>query len=279
MLFIDYVIAGEDFLFAALDLFSPFERRQNAIHARIFVGRLVGRAADDERGAGFIDQDGVDFVDDCEVMTTLHAIGAVELHVVAQVVEAELVVGAVGDVGPVGGAALGVIEIVHDHTNGEPEKFVDFAHPLGVAFGQVVVDRDHVHAVACQRIQVAGESGDQGFAFTGLHFGDLALVQHHAAYQLHVKMPHLQYPAAGLTHHGEGFGQNLAQHQLFFRGAFLGVVDAFQASGDAGAKFQGLGTQLVVRQSLRRRLKEPGLFDHGPHPLDHALVAGSEYLG
>jgi len=35
----------------------------------------------------------------------------------------------------------------------------------------------------------------------------------------------------------------------------------------------------VVRQSLRSRLKEPGLFDHGSHPLDHALVAGSEYLG
>ena len=130
---------------------------------------------------------------------------------------------------------------MHDHADGQPEKLVDLAHPLGIAFGQVVVDRDHVHAMARQGIQVAGQSGDQGLAFAGLHFGDLALVQHHAADQLHVKMPHLQYPAAGLAHHGEGLGQNLVQHHFFFRDAFFGVVDAFQAGGDAGAELQGFG--------------------------------------
>jgi len=48
-------------------------------------------------------------------------------------------------------------------------------------------------------------------------------VEDHAAYQLHVKMPHLQYPAAGLAHYGEGLGQNLVQYHLFFRDAFFGV--------------------------------------------------------
>ena len=30
----------------------------------------------------------------------------------------------------------------------EPEELVDAAHPLGVALGEVVVDRDDVHAAA-----------------------------------------------------------------------------------------------------------------------------------
>jgi len=97
------------------------------------------------RGAGFVDQDGVNFVDDGVVMATLHAILQIELHVVAQVVEAELVVRTVGDVGGVGGTALFVVEVMHDHADGQAEEAVELAHPFRVALGQVVVDCDHVH--------------------------------------------------------------------------------------------------------------------------------------
>ena len=44
-----------------------------------------------------------------ELMAALDAIGQVVLHVVAQIVETEFVVGAVGDVGGVGVAALLVV--------------------------------------------------------------------------------------------------------------------------------------------------------------------------
>src|ERR1700677_4621496 len=106
--FIDHVIAGEDLLFAALDLFPLFERRQDAVHAGILVRGLIGGAADDQWGAGFIDENRVDLIDDREVVSALHAISMVKLHIVAQIVKTELVVGAVGDVGAIGGAALGI---------------------------------------------------------------------------------------------------------------------------------------------------------------------------
>ena len=101
VLLVDHEVAGEDFVFAqaAIDLLAQLQRRDDAIHLVVLVGGLFALAADDERGAGLVDQDGIDLVDDAEVMTTLHAILQVELHVVAQVVEAEFVVGAVGDVG------------------------------------------------------------------------------------------------------------------------------------------------------------------------------------
>ena len=51
------------------------------------------------------------------------------------------------------------------------------AHPLGVALGQVVVDRDDVHAFTGQGVEVGGQRPDQGLALTGAHLGDVAQVQ------------------------------------------------------------------------------------------------------
>jgi hypothetical protein len=41
-----------------------------------------------------------------------------------------------------------------DNADAHPEQPVDLAHPLGVALGQVIVDRDDVDTVAGQRIQI-----------------------------------------------------------------------------------------------------------------------------
>ena len=65
------------------------------------LGRVGHAAADDERRAGLVDEDRVDLVDDREVVAALHLVGERRRHVVAQVVEAELVVRAVRDVGRV----------------------------------------------------------------------------------------------------------------------------------------------------------------------------------
>ena len=73
----------------------------------------------------------------------------VDGHVVPQVVEAELVVGAVGDVGGIGGLALGRADhAVDDQAHRQAQEAVDLAHPLAVALGQVVVDGDDVDALA-----------------------------------------------------------------------------------------------------------------------------------
>ncbi len=65
------------------------------------VGTVLGGAGDDQRRARLIDQDGVHLVDDGVEEVALDHVFQAILHVVAQVVEAELVVGAVGDVGGV----------------------------------------------------------------------------------------------------------------------------------------------------------------------------------
>ena len=62
------------------------------------LGRVGQTPADDQRGAGLVDEDRVDLVDDRVGVAPLHLPLTGHGHVVAQVVEAELVVGAVGDV-------------------------------------------------------------------------------------------------------------------------------------------------------------------------------------
>ena len=112
-------------------------------------------------------------------------------------------------------ASLVIVQIVHDHPHRQPEELVDLPHPLGVAFRQIIVHRHHVNAVPGQRVQIARQRRHQRLAFAGLHFGNLALVQHHAADQLHVKVPHVHRAPSRLAHHCKRLGQNLVQSLLF----------------------------------------------------------------
>ena len=100
---------------------------------------------------------------------------------------------------------------MHDDADGEPEELVDAAHPFRVAAGEVVVDRDDVHAAAGERVQIDGEGGDERLAFAGLHLGDGAFVQHHAADELHVEMALAERPLGRLAHRCEGWDQEIVE--------------------------------------------------------------------
>src|SRR5208337_4122332 len=147
---------------------------------------------------------GVDFVHDGVVEIPLDIVLQGELHVVPQVVEAEFIIGAVGDVRGVGQAALRIVQAMDDGVHLQAQEAVNLAHPPGVTFGQVVVHRDDVNPFAGEGVEVGGHGGRQGFAFTGLHFGDLALVQDDAADELDVEGAHAQHPGGGFPDRGKG---------------------------------------------------------------------------
>src|SRR5687768_12909593 len=134
MLLIDRVVTGGAALFGglALDHLAANKLGNDAINLVILIRRFLAGARDDQRGAGLVDQDRVYLIDDGIVVAALDAIGQVELHVVAQVVEAELVIRAVSDVGGVTLAPLLVIQVVNDHPNRQAQKLVELSHPLGV---------------------------------------------------------------------------------------------------------------------------------------------------
>ena len=81
----------------------------------VFIRGFFGWSGNNQRGARFINEDGVHFVNDGEVMAALHTIGQIVLHVVAQIVETKFVVRSVGDVRAVRRAALLIIQVVDDN--------------------------------------------------------------------------------------------------------------------------------------------------------------------
>ena len=233
------------------------------VHDGVQLGGLLPLAGDDQRGAGLVDEDGVHLVHHGEVVAPLYQLAGVDGHVVTEVVKAELIVGAVGDVGRVG-VLLGLSHDAVDHqTHGEAHEAVHLAHPLGVALGQIVVDGDDVDALARQGVQIGREGGHQGLALAGAHLRDTALVQDDAADELHPVGAHPKHAPGGLPAGGEGLGQDVVQRL---------------AAGQALLEFGGLGLELGVRQRLVLLLQPLDLVHQGEDRLDLPLGAGPENL-
>jgi hypothetical protein len=136
-------------------------------------------------------------------MAALNIARQLELHVVAQVIESQLVVRAVGDIGGVGRLALGVAQVVLDDAHAEAQETVDAAHPLAIALGKIVIHGDDVNALALERVQVRRQGGNERLSLAGLHLGDHSAVQGDAANELNVEVTHVQRSAARLPHDGE----------------------------------------------------------------------------
>ncbi len=213
----------------ALGRLAGLQHRRQPRELRVQVGGLLGGPGDDQRRARLVDQDVVDLVDDREracgerTAVLVEAPAVLDLlldrvgHVVAQVVEAELGVRAVRDVAGVGGLLVLVGLHVLQHADRHPEPLIDRAHPLGVATGQVVVDGDDVDAVAAQAVERDGERSGQRLALAGLHLGDVAAVQDHAADQLHVEVAHAHRPPADLSRDRERLRQHVIERRARLR--------------------------------------------------------------
>ena len=246
-------------------------------HERLFALDR-GRARNDQRRARLVDEDGIDFVDDAVEIVALHLVVLARRHaVVAEVVEAELARGAVGDVALIHLAAHLGVHLLLDAADGDAEKIVEVPHPLGVAAGEVVVDGDELGIFPGQRVQVERQRGDEGLALARGHLGDAALVQRDAADQLDVEVHHVprqlvvadddlaaDHAAGGILHRRESLGQDLVERL---------------AGLEARAELVGLGAELLVGQRLVGELELVDAHDDRATLLDvFAMVAAGEFL-
>ena len=159
------------------------------------------------------------------------------------------------------GARLVVIQAMHDDADAHAEEMVDLAHPLGVAPGQVVVHGDDVHALAGERIEVDGQGGDQGLALAGLHLGDLAVVQHHAADHLHVEMPLASVRCAASRTTAKASGSRSS---------------SVAPSRQPFTELRRLGAQRLIRQRLHCRFQGVDLRHPPLVRLQRAVVGSAE---
>ena len=251
----------------AFDLFidvEPFDRNfaRHLIKRNVKLGLVLGRPGDDQRRARFVDQDRIDLIDNREIERALRHLAAFVLHVVAQVVETEFVVGAVGDIGAVG-VTLGFFGHSGDnHPDTKAEPVVKPPHLRRIAPGKVIVHGDNVHALALDRVEIDRQRRHQGLAFTGAHFRDFTAVEHDPADQLHIKMPHPEHSHRCLANGGKCFGQNVVK---------LGAII------DQPAQFGGLSLQFSISQRLHLRFERVDLHDNLAQRFDVSVVGRTEH--
>jgi hypothetical protein len=155
-----------------------------------------------------------------------------------------------------------VIKLRKVDADREAQEAIDSPHPVGVALGEVVVDRDDVNTLAGQRIEIRRKCGDQRLALARSHLGDLAVVERDTAQQLNIEVPHRERALAGLTNHGERLRQDCVELLAFRDPPELAVLAA-----------------APVRQRRRRRLERIDFADCHRVLLEEALVAAPEDAG
>ena len=117
------------------------------VHFFIHFRAVFSRAGNDQRRTRFIDQDGVNFIDQRIVQFTLNTLFRTKRHVIAQVVKAVFVVGTVSNIGVVGFTLGWRWQARHVDTNGHAEEFKQRAVIFGITLSQVVVHGNYVHAL------------------------------------------------------------------------------------------------------------------------------------
>jgi hypothetical protein len=175
---------------------------------------------------------------------------------------------------PAFGRALAILHAA----DGQSEVAIDFSHPFGVAGGEVVVDRDHVDALAAEGIEVGRQGGHQRFPFPGGHFGNLSPVENNAPDELDVVGNHFPEnflapdgddsffvgeAAAGIFDDGKGFREDVVQG--------LARVEAV-------AEFPGFGLEGLFAESLEIVLDLVNALDQRPNRPDGAGILGPDHF-
>ena len=90
----------------------------DGVHNLVELHIVVGLAGNNQRGTRLVDQNGVHFVHYGKIQFALNFVVLVGYHIVAQIVETEFVVGAVGNVGAVGVLTVKRLHIGDDDADG-----------------------------------------------------------------------------------------------------------------------------------------------------------------
>lgn len=188
LLCLSKILCGE----LALNVYEALYKR--LILLEHLVVALGDRSRDDKRSTCVVDKHRVDLIDNGVVVLALHEVGRRDCHVVAKVVETELVVRTECDVCHVSLAALRRVgTVLVDTVDRESVEHIERAHPLRVALCEVVVDGYDVNAVAGKSVEEYRECRHESLTLTGSHLRNLALVQYDTAEELYVVVNHFHF--------------------------------------------------------------------------------------
>ena len=95
-----------------------FQPGNEQVSRHIELARGLTLPGNNKWGPGLINKDGIDFVHDGECVAPLDLLSETKRHIVSEVVKPKFIVGAIGDVGGIGGMFLSPLYPLNNQTNG-----------------------------------------------------------------------------------------------------------------------------------------------------------------
>ena len=129
---------------------------------------------------------------------------------ISQEIKARLFGRDICDIATVGSLPLFTRQALNNISDRESQKSIQRPHPVRVAFCQVIVKRQDMHAESGQRTQADDHSRRQSLSFASLHFDALAVVHRECGEHLDIVGPHRHrslgnFPDNRESLHGEMF--------------------------------------------------------------------------
>ncbi len=146
-------------LFIHCKIGFSFQVRANLIDLVVKIRRIFRWAGNDEWCPCLINEYAIHLVYYGIVKFPLDHILKGVLHVVSKVVESELVISAVGYIGPIGRLALCILKTVDYYPNIQTEKAIYLSHPLRVTGCQIVINSNHMDPATGKCIQINRHCG------------------------------------------------------------------------------------------------------------------------
>ena len=125
---------------------------------------------DDEGGARLVNQNRIDLVHNSVIKATLNAISGLVDHVVSQVIKAEFVIGAVGDIRLISSLFIFALHVRKVDANRQTQKVVKLSHPLRITIGQVIIYRHDMNTLARQGVEIHRQRRSERFTLARSHF-------------------------------------------------------------------------------------------------------------
>ena len=113
-------------------------------------------------------------------------------HIITQIIETEFIVGTKSNICHIRTTtSFRVRLMLIDTIYAQAMEHIKRTHPFRVTFCQIIVDSYYVYAITRQGIQEHRKRCYQSLTFTGCHFRNLTLMQHHTTKQLYIVMYHV----------------------------------------------------------------------------------------
>ena len=126
----------------------PLQTFCECIRLQVQVCCFFRATGNDQRRSGFIDQNGIDLIDDCDMQPAQHAVLHIGNHIITQIIKAQLGVCGICNITVKCITLLRWCQRAGVYTDTQTQEPVNLSHPFRITACQIVVDSNNVYPLA-----------------------------------------------------------------------------------------------------------------------------------